>query len=217
MKHNSRDFCCFDDTNNDENNSKNRRSYIGKIVSYTVIFSLLAEILFLCFYFGKKIQKYVYPKRFSEYVTEYCAEYGVPQALIYATMKVESDFDSDAVSSAGACGIMQIMPKTFGEISELLSESVSDSDMFNTQINIKYGVLYLSMQYESFGCWEYAILAYNAGPQRVTEWLSDGKINVDDDKWDIPFEESAEYIKKIRRCADKYSKIYDMEKIKWKS
>lgn len=206
----------FSDDNKNSNNNYNSE-YRGTVIPFIIVVALISEIIFLGFFFAGKIQKYVYPQKFSETVYKYSDEYDVPIALVYATMKTESDFDCNAVSSAGACGIMQIMPGTFETIADDLSEDVSPSDIFNPQINIKYGIIYLSEQYKSFGCWEYAILAYNAGPQRVSQWLDDNKINVSENRWDIPIEESADYIKKIRKCADKYSRIYDMEEIKWKS
>ena len=63
-------------------------------------------------YLGKKS----HPIMYEEIVEKYSDEYKVPKEIIYSVINTESSFRSDVVSSAGAVGLMQIMPITFEEI-----------------------------------------------------------------------------------------------------
>jgi murein DD-endopeptidase MepM/ murein hydrolase activator NlpD len=86
--------------------------------------------------------------------------HGVPVALALAVAKQESGFRQEAVSPAGAVGIMQLMPGTAQGLSV---------DPYNWKQNIEGGVRYLAMQYGAFGNWKLALAAYNAGPGAVKD------------------------------------------------
>ena len=74
----------------------------------------------------KFVQKrYIYPKKHEEIVKSFSYEFSVDENLIFATIKVESNFNEKAVSSAGAIGLMQIMPKTAEFIAKNLGENAS--------------------------------------------------------------------------------------------
>ena len=77
-----------------------------------VILALSVVIGFLYQVISDRADRAKYPQPYSEYVTKYSTEYGVPEYIIYSTIKVESSFNSNAESSAGAIGLMQIMPDT---------------------------------------------------------------------------------------------------------
>lgn len=83
----------------------------------------------------------------------------VPPALALAVAKVESDFDSRALSKAGARGVMQIMPATaVGEF------NVQPDQLWNARKNIRIGVKFLRQLYETYGKrWDLALSHYNAG------------------------------------------------------
>ena len=78
----------------------------------TIALLLAAAIIAGCAFLGiDALKRKIYPRRYSEYVEKYCEKYGVDLNLAYAVIHTESGFDSDAVSSLGACGLMQIMPE----------------------------------------------------------------------------------------------------------
>lgn len=85
---------------------------------------------------------------------------GLPQDLIRAVIQVESSFDANAVSAAGAEGLMQLMPGTAAEL------GVTDS--FDPAQNIAGGALYLKQQLDRFGDIRLALAAYNIGPGKVS-------------------------------------------------
>jgi soluble lytic murein transglycosylase-like protein len=87
-------------------------------------------------------------------------EYNIDEELIRAVIQVESGWNADAVSSKGAMGLMQLMPRT--------AEMLGVEDAFDPERNVEGGVKYLSQLTDKYeGDVEKALAAYNAGPSRV--------------------------------------------------
>ena len=174
-----------------------------------VIIAISLGVGLLYDYIWDKIDHYTYPKTYFEHVEKYSKEYGVPEYIIYSTIKVESNFNSGALSEKGAVGLMQITPDTFEWIQMLLREELADGLLYDPETNIKYGTYLLSYLYDEFGNWETVHAAYNAGMSRVKEWLRDERYSAEDNKLkNIPFEETREYVKKIADAATEYKKLY---------
>ena len=68
------------------------------------------------------LYKWIYPEKYHDIVLKYSIEYSVPTELVFAVIKVESDFDANAVSSAGAVGLMQMLPSTYEWLTTILGE-----------------------------------------------------------------------------------------------
>ena len=155
------------------------------------------------------IDKKTHPIKFAEYVNKYSKLYDVPKEIIYATIKTESNFKSNAVSGAGAVGLMQMMPDTFLWLCEKNGENLDAGMLYDPETNIRYGTYYLSYLYREFGLWETVFAAYNCGPGRVKEWQADTELS---DKngilIKIPFKETREYVKKVSKAADIYENLY---------
>ena len=101
------------------------------------------------------IEKNAYPREYAEYVEVYSQKYGVPESLVFAVIHTESGFDSGAVSSAGAVGLMQMMPDTFAWLTdEILFEHLESGMLYDPETNIKYGTYLLSRFYDRYGDWE---------------------------------------------------------------
>ncbi len=181
----------------------------------------IAVILIICISIGlgvavnevwNLIERKTHPLSYNEIITECSTEFDVPKYIIYATIKVESDFDPNAVSSAGALGLMQMMPSTFEWLTgeEHLDERLSTRKLDDPEVSIRYGTYYLSYLYKKFDYnWDTAFAAYNAGEGNVAKWLknseySDGKGNLTD----IPFKETKNYVKKINNAIDMYKNLY---------
>lgn len=151
----------------------------------------------------------IFPQKHQDFVSKYSKEYGVPEYIVYSTIKVESNFDSGAVSNKGAIGLMQITPDTFDWLQMLMHESLDQRMLYDPETNIRYGTYLLSYLYDQFGNWETVHAAYNAGMTRVKGWLgtpeySDGDGNLKN----IPFDETRAYVKKIADTVTEYKKLY---------
>ena len=150
-----------------------------------------------------------YPRQYSEFVEKYSGEYGVPEYVIDATVKVESGFDSGAKSEAGALGLMQIMPDTFDWLVSLTQDGYETGMLYDPETNIKYGTYYLSYLYLKYSDWETAFAAYNAGPANVDGWLENPEYCDENGGLEkIPIDETAKYVKKVSSASKVYQKLY---------
>ncbi|WP_339866908.1 transglycosylase SLT domain-containing protein [Pseudohongiella nitratireducens] len=125
---------------------------------------------------------------------------GLDTTYLYAITRQESAFMADVVSPVGARGLMQLMPGTAGDVSRNLGLSVSRNDLFEPSINIRLGSEYLSQMIESFHDNRIlATAAYNAGPNRVRQWLRDQAQTLPADVWveTIPFLETRQYVQNV--------------------
>ncbi|MBR2848417.1 MAG: lytic transglycosylase domain-containing protein [Clostridia bacterium] len=180
-------------------------------MSAVILTILIASILcaFLYQTIWDAIDRSRYPQEYSEYVTEYSRRFGVPEHVIYAVIKVESDFVSNAVSPAGAVGLMQITPDTFSWISMLMKRSDDTGMLYDPETNIEYGTYLLSYLYMRYNRWDTVFAAYNAGMTRVDEWLTtpdytdgDGRLT------NVPYKETRKYIDRVNDSIRVYKRLY---------
>ncbi len=177
-----------------------------KLIIFLIIIAIFSTVAIMCI---DDIQKLFYQRNFEEFVTKYSSEYEVPEALIYAVIRAESEFDPEAKSHAGAIGLMQLMPDTLDWLARLLNESEPTGDIKDPETNIKYGTFYLKHLYDRFGSWETALAAYNAGHGRVANWLKDEKYSSDGKTLsNIPIEETNNYVNKVMSDFNTYKKLY---------
>ncbi len=107
----------------------------------------------------------------AAHVSEASQRFGIPEAWIYAVMRTESAGRIGAVSSAGAMGLMQLMPGTWAR---QRARYGLGSDPFNPRDNIMAGTSYLREMYDSYGTTG-MLAAYNAGPGRYEQWRDHGR------------------------------------------
>ena len=130
--------------------------------------------------------------------------------MVAAVIRTESDFDPDAVSGAGAMGLMQIMPATGEWIADKLDmHSFQTEALFDPQTNIEIGCWYLNFLQERFDTPELISAAYNAGHGRVAQWLDDTAVSADGENLEeIPYPETREYVDRIAKAYDAYVRLY---------
>jgi len=129
----------------------------------------------------------------------------VEHALLFAITRQESAFDRDAVSRAGARGLMQLMPATASDIANKLQLPFSVERLTaDGTYNVLLGRGYLETLLDDFGgSYALAIAGYNAGPGRVRQWLHDygdprgGKIEMVDWIESIPIGETRNYVQRV--------------------
>jgi soluble lytic murein transglycosylase-like protein len=128
------------------------------------------------------------PTKYYRFIEEVAVNNGVPSALVKAVIHAESGFDPDAVSSRGAIGLMQVMPRT--------ADMVGLSDPYHPFENIQAGVKYLKDMLDMFkGNEILAVAAYNSGPRKVKKF---GGVP--------PYRETRRYVKKVFAYYRSYSK-----------
>lgn len=109
---------------------------------------------------------------YAAHVADAARRFGIPEAWIWAVMRVESRGNARAVSHAGAMGLMQIMPATWAN---LRARHGLGSDPYDVRDNIMAGAAYLRAMHDRYGNTAAMLAAYNAGPGRTDEYLSRGR------------------------------------------
>lgn len=178
--------------------------------TFTIIIILLisAFVAFIYTQVDDVIIKKTHPLKYLEYVEAYSEKYSVPKDIIYAVIKNESSYQSDAISYKGAIGLMQITPSTYEWLCSKESPALTDVELlYSPKTNIQYGTLLLSILYSEYGVWETAIAAYNAGMGNVSKWLENKEYSTDGRLTYIPFKETRSYVKKVTKSREIYSSL----------
>ena len=130
--------------------------------------------------------------------------FGVPESVVYAVMRTESGFNEAAVSRAGACGLMQLMPETYREAARAAGLDGESAGIFDPEVNIVCGTCWLARLYRKYRNWETVYAAYNAGEAAVDRWLTDPSLREDGTLTAIPYPETAAYVKRVVRAETIY-------------
>jgi soluble lytic murein transglycosylase len=142
-----------------------------------------------------------YPLEYDHIVRGHAENYDLDPALLAAVIYRESKFDPDARSSSGAIGLMQLLPDTAKGIALHTGGSrFRVSDLYDPEINVRYGAFYLQRLLRKYGDERLALAAYNAGQANVDEWLASGG--------DIRFPETREYVEDVLEVRDVYARAY---------
>lgn len=146
-------------------------------------------------------------KKYLAQVSEYSYEYQVEPELVFAVIKVESNFDEQAVSNRGAIGLMQIMPTTAAYIAQKIGYS-AEINLKNADCNIALGCAYLSYLKQKFNTEKEFLCAYNAGEGIVSKWLENSEYSLDGKTLNkIAYVETQNYVKKVLAYKQKYKKF----------
>ncbi|MFK7888250.1 MAG: transglycosylase SLT domain-containing protein [Gammaproteobacteria bacterium] len=141
-----------------------------------------------------------YPTPFKADFDEHASRADIARTWAYGVTRSESLFMSDVKSSAGAIGLMQLIPGTGKETARRARVPYRGlQTLLDPQRNIQLGVHYLGQMYNRFDKNQVlATAAYNAGPRRVKSWLPE-RGNVPADIWveTIPFNETRKYVQKV--------------------
>ena len=184
-----------------------RALMIALIAVLAIGLGFLADFFITCF------EKSAYPREYAEYVEVYAEAYGVPEGLVYAVIRTESDFDSGAVSPVGAVGLMQLMPSTFEWLTDdKLFEHLESGMLYDPETNIKYGTYCLSFLYDRYGDWELALAAYNGGLGNVDKWLEDDQYaDGEGGLKRIPFKETRQFVARVTDAWEMYERLYEKD------
>ena len=192
-----------------QNNRKNKKSGVKAFIL------LLISAIIICavgFFGYKAFVRYTHPIKYQSYVEKYAEEYSVPRDLLYATIQVESGFDENAVSNAGAVGLTQILPDTLSWLETKTGEDYTQEDLKNPEIAIKYCAVFYSILLDKFESEDAAVCAYHAGINKVAGWLKNSEYSSDGVTLDkIPSAATAHYLSKINNARKTYNSLYKEE------
>jgi soluble lytic murein transglycosylase len=152
----------------------------------------------------------LYPEPYWDTIKEESARYNLNPYLVASLIRQESEFNPAAISYANAYGLMQLLPVVGRQMArELGMEHFQTFQLLDPETNIKLGTRYLRQMLDKFnGVEEYALAAYNAGDNRVTDWESAGPYSgMDEFVESIPFTQTREYVEAILRNEETYKAI----------
>ena len=153
----------------------------------------------------------LFPKAYWNDLKRYAAANGLDPYLVASLIRQESEFNPNAVSRANAVGLMQLLPKTGRTVARQEKlKRYNASQLYMPAVNLQLGTRYFRGMVDKFGgSFEYALAAYNAGSDRVEEWLGQGKYRDPQEFVEsIPFTETREYVQAILRNASVYKQLY---------
>lgn len=154
------------------------------------------------------------PMEYGDIIEEVAYREGIAEHILYAVIFTESSFQKDAVSSAGAVGLMQMLPETAKWLCDRERVEFSEEMLTDPEFSITYGARYLMILYDRYGNWDAAHAAYHAGFSRVDSWLEEGTATYNEDGQlvGIPIDSTDQYVNKIRTVREKYFK--QLEEVK---
>ncbi len=142
-----------------------------------------------------------YPLRYSQIVRGHAAQYHLQPSLLAAVIEQESKFRANAKSSAGAIGLMQLQPATAKGIAiRTGGTKFTVSDLYNPELNVRYGAWYLRHLLDRYGDERTALAAYNAGQENVDRWRALGE--------PVQFPETRAYVSRVERLKKIYRRAY---------
>jgi len=152
----------------------------------------------------------LFPEPYWDTITAESAKNGLDPYLVASLIRQESEFNPTAISHANAYGLMQLLPSVGKQMArEEGIGSIETRQLLDPILNIRLGTRYLRETMERFGrVPEYALAAYNAGENRVTDWQASGPYHgIDEFVESIPFTETRDYVQAILRNQDIYRGI----------
>jgi soluble lytic murein transglycosylase len=150
------------------------------------------------------VERLRYPLEYKAIVRGHARNYGLDPALLAAVIYQESKFDAHAKSSSGAIGLMQLLPDTAKGIALHTGGSrFRVEDLYDPEINVRYGAWYLHHLLLKYGDEKDALAAYNAGQDNVDRWRRAGK--------GIQFAETRAYVARVEQLKQIYRRAYGTE------
>jgi len=160
--------------------------------------------------FARELDQFLYPLAHWNIVEGLSEKNSIDPFLILAVVREESRFDEEARSTAGAMGLMQLMPGTAYRFDKKLRLGIKSShDILDVKNNLSVGALYLGSLVKEFGSYAPAIASYNAGEEVVRKWLKTGRYkSADEFIEDIPYLETRNYVKRVLTTFIEYKRLF---------
>lgn len=156
--------------------------------------------------------RYPRPEAYAASVKENADAYGIPEHILWGLIKVNSNFQSNAVSENGAIGLCRLTPSQFEFICTSLHgiEKPDDGMLYDPNTNLRAGCAYLSYLYDRYGVWNHAYAAYFAGVETVDAWLRDETLVSEQGVLtDIPDADTAAFVSSMQKAVRYYAELYE--------
>jgi soluble lytic murein transglycosylase len=153
----------------------------------------------------------LFPKAYWTDLRKYSLLNGLDPYLVASLIRQESEFNALALSRANAVGLMQLLPKTGKTVAKQVKlKGYNAPQLYTPAVNLELGTRYFKEMVDKYnGQFEYALAAYNAGTDRVGDWLAQGHYRDPQEFVEsIPFTETREYVQAILRNANVYRQLY---------
>jgi soluble lytic murein transglycosylase len=155
------------------------------------------------------VWRLVYPLVYKDEIGQAAERAGVDAMLAAGIIRQESVFQSDAVSRAGAVGLMQVMPRTGRGLARRLGLPYSRARLTQPEYNLRLGTTHLAGVLKQFPVLEDTLAAYNAGEHRVIAWRAERAYEEPAEFVEsIPFSETREYVQVVIRNVEIYRRLY---------
>lgn len=151
-----------------------------------------------------------YPMEYADMIRMYAGQNELEPAYVAAVVLAESSYDPKALSGANAQGLMQLLPTTAEWIAGKLGETYTEGDLFDEDVNLRYGCWYLRFLMDRYkGDKRLASAAYHAGQGTVDKWLQDPTLSPDGAILaSIPYKTTDTYVQRVLRYYERYAKLY---------
>jgi soluble lytic murein transglycosylase len=152
----------------------------------------------------------LFPKPYWTDLKRFSSQNSLDPYLVASLIRQESEFNPSALSNKNAAGLMQLLPSTGKKVAKQVKlRRFNTGQLLTPTINLQLGTRYFRSLVDKFGSFEYALAAYNAGTDRVQDWLSQGKYRDPQEFVEsIPFTETREYVQAILRNSNVYRQLY---------
>lgn len=182
------------------------------LIVLAMIMACLILTSLIVFWILPGIMRSRFQLKYTELIRQYSEEYDLEPAFVAGVICTESKFKEEAVSRAGARGLMQIMPATGEEIAEALGVPFHIENLFDPETSIRFGCYYLRQQLDRFDQNKaVALAAYNAGPHKAAQWLSEYGLDSRGRIAYIPYEETKNYVNRVLQAEENYANLYPNE------
>lgn len=181
---------------------------------------IIAGILVLSIGFGfafdgiaTAIERRQYPlyERYANDIRETAAQYGLPETVLWATVRTQSGFAADAEGADGSIGLMQLTPEEFEMIQTVILGVAPEESgrLYDPEKNLQCGAAYLSHLYQRYGVWETVFAAFDAGTEAVDAWLANSEYVTElGTLKTIPNPATERFVKDVMRAKELYTKLY---------
>ena len=186
----------------------NKKFLNSLIVIFILALSVGCGFLYDALFTRHRLREY--PRQYNDTVIACYYEYGVPVSIIYADIKIESDYNSGLVSEDGRIGLMQITRDEYDILADELGIATDSGLLFEPKTNLNIGTYKLSKLYAKYGNWSTVYAALYAGENKVDIWLSDPEnLSEDGELSAYPDTDTSKFVEYFEKTVEIYRELYE--------